>query len=429
MNYVKPQKPLIQDGKGIYPITTIDQVVRADGRRFSENEFNRVFQRNLLRPTLQTTTINGVTCTNNGDGTYTLNGTSTTWTEFTLLSLSSDAYKLNGLKMVGCPKDSPVPLRFAQYDSSYSVINDINDFGNGAILTNNDNAIMTNITFAMSSGITCNNLVFKPMLTEDLNATYDDFVSYDESLVTGSQVLPIFNNAGFKNSIFRGQYLGTSITTAQYNAIANGTFEDLYLGDYWTIGGHNWRIWGFNTFLRDGDSECTSPHILLMPDDNYLKANGSDTRYMKDSNDTSGGFKATKFFTTYASQIYNELTAYFGSHILSHRELISNATSNGLASGWEWASVTVGIPTEINIYGSSVWGASKIAGTGYNIGVNKTVFPLAVVEPSLITNREHWWLHDVVSASRFADVYDCGGANCADASDPWVGVRPYILIS
>jgi hypothetical protein len=29
---------------------------------------------NLLNPTLATTTINGVTCTNNGDGTYTLNG-------------------------------------------------------------------------------------------------------------------------------------------------------------------------------------------------------------------------------------------------------------------------------------------------------------------------------------------------------------------
>lgn len=84
MNYVKPQKPLIQDGKGIYPITTIDQVVRADGRRFSEKEFNRVFQRNLLRPILQTTTTNGVTCTNNGDGTYTLNGTASNDTEFYL---------------------------------------------------------------------------------------------------------------------------------------------------------------------------------------------------------------------------------------------------------------------------------------------------------------------------------------------------------
>lgn len=38
--------------------------------------------KNLLKPSLQTTTINGVTCTNNGDGTYTLNGTATDATYF-----------------------------------------------------------------------------------------------------------------------------------------------------------------------------------------------------------------------------------------------------------------------------------------------------------------------------------------------------------
>ena len=418
MNYVKPQKPLIQDGKGIYPITTIDQVVRADGRRFSENEFNRVFQRNLLRSTLPTTTNNGVTCTNNGDGTYTLNGTASDTCRFKLstINLSKGSYKV-----VGTPKGG-------NKDYSISCTGNLYEYGDGLII-NPENDSSYDFYLVVISGKTVSNLLFKPMLTEDLNATYNDFVSYDDSLVTGSQVLPIFNNAGFKNSIFRGQYLGTSITTSQYNAIANGTFEDMYLGDYWTIGGHNWRIWGFNTFLRDGDSECTSPHILLMPDDNYLHADGSTTRYMKDTDDTSGGYKATKFFQTYAGQIYNELTAYFGSHILSHRELISNATSNGKASGWEWAYVTVGIPTEINIYGSSVWGASEIAGTGYNIGVNKTVFPLAVVEPSLITNRENWWLRDVVSASYFASVGGGGSAGRGDASGAWGGVRPYILIS
>ena len=424
MNYVKPQKPLIQDGKGIYPITTIDQVVRADGRRFSENEFNRVFQRNLLRPTLPTTTTNGVTCTNNGDGTYTLNGTASTETIFTLgsYSLSKGTYKLLALNISTAIAELYVDFR--QDDGTQIIVNSPSGY---VYNSNGQSGFLSRII--VGAGYTCNNLVVKPMITEDLNATYDDFVSYDDSLVTGSQVLPIFNNAGFKNSIFRGQYLGTSITTAQYNAIANGSFEDLYLGDYWNIGGHNWRIWGFNTFLNTGDTQCTSNHILLMPDDNYLKANGSDTRYMKDSNDTSGGYKATKFFQTYAGQIYNELTPYFGSHILSHRELISNATSNGKASGWEWASVTVGIPTEINIYGSSVWGASEIAGTGYNIGVNKTVFPLAVVEPSLITNREGWWLRDVVSASNFAYVTDYGRADYYAASSSWVGVRPYILIS
>ena len=39
---------------------------------------------NLLKPTLETTTVNGVTCTNNGDGTYTLNGTASAGANFFL---------------------------------------------------------------------------------------------------------------------------------------------------------------------------------------------------------------------------------------------------------------------------------------------------------------------------------------------------------
>ena len=43
---------------------------------------------NLLNPTLATTTLNGVTCTNNGDGTYTVNGTATAEVQFVLCSVS-----------------------------------------------------------------------------------------------------------------------------------------------------------------------------------------------------------------------------------------------------------------------------------------------------------------------------------------------------
>lgn len=44
------------------------------------------------------------------------------------------------------------------------------------------------------------------------------------------------SNAGFHNSVYRGKYLGTAVTDTQWTAIGNGTFEDLYIGDYWTIG-------------------------------------------------------------------------------------------------------------------------------------------------------------------------------------------------
>lgn len=174
MNYVKPQKPLIQDGKGIYPITTIDQVVRADGRRFSENEFNRVFQRNLLRPTLQTTTQNGVTCTNNGDGTFTLNGTASDTCSFKLntIELSKGSYKV-----IGTPKGG-------NNDYSIGITGNLNEYGDGLII-NLENDSSYDFYIVVMSGKTVSNILFKPMITEDLNATYDDFVSFDDSVITG----------------------------------------------------------------------------------------------------------------------------------------------------------------------------------------------------------------------------------------------------
>ena len=62
--------------------------------------------KNLLNPTLQTTTQNGVTCTNNGDGTYTLNGTASSQTTFVFAQLKASNLFKNGItyKFCGCPK-------------------------------------------------------------------------------------------------------------------------------------------------------------------------------------------------------------------------------------------------------------------------------------------------------------------------------------
>lgn len=62
-------------------------------------------------------------------------------------------------------------------------------------------------------------------------------------------------NAGAHNGIYRGKFLGNSVTAAQYAAIAAGTFEDLYIGDYWTIGGVNWRIAAFDYYVEKYLSE------------------------------------------------------------------------------------------------------------------------------------------------------------------------------
>ena len=78
-------------------------------------------------------------------------------------------------------------------------------------------------------------------------------------------------------NIFRGQNLGTAVTAAQLAAIADGSFDDLFVGDYWTssetINGETvtvkWRIADMDYFYQKGkwaDQNVMVHHIIVLPD-------------------------------------------------------------------------------------------------------------------------------------------------------------------
>lgn len=72
------------------------------------------------------------------------------------------------------------------------------------------------------------------------------------------------NNAAAHNAVYRGKNLGTSITDAQLSAIRNGTFDDLYIGDYWVL-----PINGKSVRARIAGFSCgwqEIPHIVLLLD-------------------------------------------------------------------------------------------------------------------------------------------------------------------
>lgn len=74
------------------------------------------------------------------------------------------------------------------------------------------------------------------------------------------------NSAAGHNSIFRGKNLGTSYTSAMSKAIQDGTFDDLYVGDYLTINGTVYRIAGFNIIKNCGDNVSIGNNMCLVPD-------------------------------------------------------------------------------------------------------------------------------------------------------------------
>ena len=155
----------------------------------------------MLNPTAPTQTINGVTFTrNNGDGTYTVNGTATELTYFPLANQFTDLDLSREYKIVGCPQGGG-ENSYVVYDDKNNKNNAYKDKGNGVVYTPKN---QPKIYIRITSGATCDNLLFKPMLTTDLSATYNDYVPYTgdsgrlnedvANLVKGKEISPITNS-------------------------------------------------------------------------------------------------------------------------------------------------------------------------------------------------------------------------------------------
>ena len=231
----------------------------------------------------------------------------------------------------------------------------------------------------------------------------------------------LFINADARNSIYRGKFLGNEYTTAQQAVVANGTFADMYIGDYWTIGGVNYRIAAFNYYRRTGDTDLTTNHITLVPDTQLY------THVMNDTNITDGGYVESKMYTEGLDQAKTTINSAFPSRVLTHRQLLCNATVDGKASGFAWFDSTLELMNEAMVYGASVFGTSNLgSGGGFNVGVGKTQLPLFALNPKMINTRQSYWLRDVVSAAYFANVHNIGYANYG-ASNAY-GVRPAFSI-
>ncbi|MBS5457551.1 MAG: hypothetical protein KHX60_01630 [Subdoligranulum variabile] len=232
-----------------------------------------------------------------------------------------------------------------------------------------------------------------------------------------------YDNAGAHNSIYRGKNLGTTVTEEQWEAISSGTFTDLYIGDYWVIGGVNWRIAAFDYYLNCGDTSFTKHHAVIVPDTCLYSAQ------MNTTNVTTGAYKGSAMYTANLTQAKSTINSAFGSsHVLSHRIYLSNATSNGRASAGEWTDSTVDLMCEHMVYGSGIFSpVSDGSNVPNNYRVEKGQLPLFALEPSRICNRDTWWLRDVITAANFAIVGANGNADFYYASYSY-GVRPAFCI-
>lgn len=224
-------------------------------------------------------------------------------------------------------------------------------------------------------------------------------------------------------NVFRGKNLGGGVSSAQKAAIKDGSFDNLYIGDYWFNNGVNWRIGDMDYFLRCGDTDFTRHHLVIVPDTPLYSGK------MNETHTTEGGYVGSLMYKSGLDQAKTAIAAAFGDLVTTHRDILCNAVSNGRQSGGGWFDSTVELMCERMVYGNSVFQPGCDGSfIPYNYTIGKSQFALFRMAPQYISNRQWYWLRDVVSAACFAFVNSLGSANCYYAG--YVGgVRPYFVIS
>lgn len=142
--------------------------------------------RNLLKPPFAAHSGYGIKMTKINDGTLKLDGTARENYVFYLQGYSSQSVPfentVGGCKMLGCPingSQDTYRIDVCYYNSSElnSELKAVaSDIGNGVII--NDAYPYLNYRLYINKGTTVTNLIFKPMVTTDLEATIDDFIPY-----------------------------------------------------------------------------------------------------------------------------------------------------------------------------------------------------------------------------------------------------------
>lgn len=224
-------------------------------------------------------------------------------------------------------------------------------------------------------------------------------------------------------NVFRGKNLGGGVSSAQKAAIKDGSFDNLYIGDYWFNNGVNWRIGDMDYFLRCGDTDFTRHHLVIVPDTPLYSGK------MNETHTTEGGYVGSLMYKSGLDQAKTAIAAAFGDLVTTHLDILCNAVSNGRQSGGGWFDSTVELMCERMVYGNSVFQPGCDGSfIPYNYTTGKSQFALFRMAPQYISNRQWYWLRDVVSAAGFAYVNGRGSANYGNAGNV-SGVRPYFVIS
>ena len=215
--------------------------------------------------------------------------------------------------------------------------------------------------------------------------------------------------AATHNAIYRGKYLGDTVTAEQTAAIADGSLEDLFIGDYWTMSGVNYRIADFDYWYRTGFPEASrveKHHVVIVPDTSIA------TGQMNGSNTTSGGYR-----NSLTKSKMNDTISALPPEIRS-RLLVHNALLDGT-----WTETSVDLMNEIMVYGCYILADNSNKQTSENRQLS-----LFRMSPQARYAGGNYWIRNYANATEFTLVSYYGDAS-KDAATSTYGIRPVFAIT
>lgn len=241
-----------------------------------------------------TKTVNGITFTDNGDGTITVNGTATANATF-LIDKNFRFEKEGNYFLSGCPSGGGLDSFYINWFQNHTgvTIKNYNDYGSGIIIPYQHIFSENNsLAIAIIAGTTVNNLIFRPQIElGDTATTYEPPITGRELTVgvSGKNLIPYpYNRAsGAYNGIELtvhddGRFDMSGTATASFAILVfAGNSNPIYLS-----GGQTYTI------------SCNTPY-------DFSKFNLSARVYHTDGN----YMPITKFPTTFVAQEGEYLTS------------------------------------------------------------------------------------------------------------------------
>lgn len=240
-----------------------------------------------------------------------------------------------------------------------------------------------------------------------------------------------FEPSWMHRNVFRGKNLGSTFTPEQKANIQNGSFDDLYVGDYWESGGRKFRIADINYFLNKGnyspgsggfDDRVTTPHLVIVPD--APLHNGS--MYVNASSGNANGYMGSQRSSRLAAcraiiePIFGDMTTW---PVFS--EVFSTAVVNGKITATSWVKSRLELLNAPMVTGAPWFDYGP---TTNNVVVGNSQLALFRLAPWFIAaEAQTYWLRDVVWTGSFS-LISTGGHITYTGATGALGWRPFFLL-